>query len=165
MKIFITSVLHYDQFSSSSHILPSVSCSPLLSSYLLCFLHSRSPLSVLSPLLCSRGLYFTVPWVLLSDSTADPEAARKSYSALYQRLCCLAVAIRRVLTPSSLHDHHQSCQTQSCTTDCTPHTQPACGEILCALYICAHVYRYLRVYCTNFTRKCIFKDICVIQVS
>lgn len=79
-----------------------VFCSPFLSLYLLCFPHSESPLSVLSPLLCSRGLYFTVPWVLLSDSTADPEAARKSYSALYQTLCCLAFAIRRVLTPGSL---------------------------------------------------------------
>lgn len=127
----------------------SVFCSPFLSLYLLCFLHSESPLSVLSPLLCSRGLYFTVPWVLLSDSTADPEAARKSYSALYQMLCCLVLAIRRVLTPGSLMTtispvvlHHR------------PHTTHATHQWRTSLhsvcmcsgtweYIVLHIHRHL----------------------
>lgn len=124
------------------------------------------PFIVFSPLLCSRGLYFTVPWVLLSDSTTDPEAARKSYSALYQKLCCLTLTIRRALMPSSLHDHHHSWQTQSCHTGCTHNTQDSDEEILCTLCLCScmqvaewgHVVRSV-----DFIMSCGFIHICIIH--
>lgn len=120
-----------------------------------------APLSVLSPLLCSRGLYFTVPWDLLPDSTADLEAARKSYSALYQKLCCLALAIRRVLTPSSLHDHHHSCQTH------TTHQRNSvylcwCVQVAEGVLSWLHKVMYIHwhLYYTNFLKCVVFGCAC-----